>query len=174
MATPAPHDLRASLEWTKWKFGAMGHAGPALEHTNRCLREIAAYEHYFLTSKANLLGYLGRWDELRNLLSYLCERYPDDAVVMLEHAHLCIAEGKWQQGLDLLRRAERAVTRGQTWILEDIYGAKITCLVGLGKIGSAKREARRVLDKHRRFRVIRSDLVALQNGTYQNPKKIPA
>lgn len=167
---PAPFDLKASFNWLKWKFGARGHARSALRHVRRCLNEIAAYEYSFLMTKANLLGYLGKWDELTHLLVYLDTRYPNDPEVFYHYAEFHSAHGRWQEALQFLRRAERRIKENGFAFPEGLYSEKLDCLVALGKIGEAKREAKRVLKRHRNFSIIRSALRALENGTYRKPE----
>jgi tetratricopeptide (TPR) repeat protein len=167
--TPTPSDLKASAEWIKWKFGDKGHTRGALRHVERCLSEIAMYEHYFLLAKANLLGYLERWEDLASLLSYLNKRYPNDPETLCEYATYCRARGKWKDALDILRKAEKEITSDSSWLLEGLYDQKIDCLVALGRTGQAIREAKRVLKKHRRFSMIRADLQQLESGTYKKP-----
>jgi predicted Zn-dependent protease len=167
---PPPHDLNASAEWIRWKFGVKGQARSALRHVRRCLNEIACREYDFLTTKANLLGYLEEWQELKSLLAYLYERYPNDAVVMIEHAEFLSAHGQWKKALSVIRRAERRVTREQSWLLENLYSEKLDCLVALNQVAAAKKEAKRILKHHKRFSLIRSALRSLEDGTYKKPE----
>jgi predicted Zn-dependent protease len=167
---PAPYDLNASAEWIRWKFGVKGQARSALRHLRRCLNEIASREYDFLTTKANLLGYLGEWRELKSLLAYLCERYPNDAVVMLEHAEFLSAHGQWKKALSVIRRAERRVSRDQSWLFESLYSEKLDCLVALNQVAAAKKEAKRILRNHKRLSIVRSALRSLEDGTYKKPE----
>jgi len=167
---PAPYDLNASAEWIKWKFGVKGQARGALRHVHRCLNEIASREYDFLMTKANLLGYLEEWQELKSLLVYLYERYPNDAEVMLEHAEFLSAHGQWEKALSVIRRAESRIRKEQLWLLENLYREKLDCLVALDRAAAAKNEGKRILKKHKRFSIIRSALRSLEGGTYKKPK----
>jgi tetratricopeptide (TPR) repeat protein len=167
---PAPYDLNASAEWIKWKFGVKGQARSALRHVEQCLNEIASREYDFLTTKANLLSYLEKWRELKSLLAYLDTQYPNNAQVMLEQAEFLSAHGHWQKALSLIRRAERRVAKGQSWLLENLYSEKLECLVALDRVAAAKNEAKRILKKHRGFSIIRSALRSIEDGTYKRPE----
>jgi hypothetical protein len=167
---PAPYDLNGSAKWIKWKFGVKGQARGALRHVERCLNEIASREYDFLMTKANLLAYLEEWRELKSLLAYLNDQYPNDAQVMLQHAEFLTAHGQWQKALFVIRRAERRVGKGQSWLLENLYSEKLDCLVALDRVGAAKTEAKRILKKHRRLSIIRSALRSIEDGMYKKPE----
>lgn len=86
-----------------------GQARGGLHHVNRCLDEIASYEHTLLISKANYLGDLEKWDEFAELLAYLKKRFPKDPEVLLEEASMHLAHGSWTKSLHSARRALKAI-----------------------------------------------------------------
>jgi hypothetical protein len=167
---PAPYDLNASAEWVKWKFCAKGQARGALRHVQRCLDEIVSREYDFLMTKATLLGYLEEWQELKSLLAYLHEKYPNDSEVLLQHAEFLNAHGQWERALGTIRRAEQRIGKGESWLLQPLYSEKLDCLVALDRISQAKSEAKRILKKHKGFSVIRTALDLLENRTYKKPE----
>lgn len=111
---PPTSDLAASDKWITWKFGIKGQARGALRHVNKCLDEIASREYDLLMTKADLLGYLEKWDALKSLLSYLDDRYPNDPEVLYHHADFLSAHGKWKEALSFLRKAERKMGKKHT------------------------------------------------------------
>ena len=167
---PPTFDLMASADWVEWKFGVRGEAKGALKHVNRCLDEIASKEYDFLMTKADLLGYLEKWEDLNSLLAYLEERYPNDPEVLSQREDFLAAHGQWEEALTLIRRIERMVQQKHVWLLETLYYVKVDCLVALARIPEAKREIKRISKKYPRLSSMRQLLWALENGSYKTPE----
>ena len=167
---PPPSNLAASSEWVKWKFGVKGQAKGALTHVRKCLNEISSREYDFLMTKANLLGYLEEWKELKSLLKFLDDRYPNDPKVLLHQGEYWAAHGRWKKALSAVRYSERKISKNHFELLEILYSIKLDCLAALGRLGEAKREAKKILKKHKNFSIIRFSLGCLLANSYKKPK----
>ncbi len=166
MKKPKFYQLRESQDWVKWKFGVKGHARGALTHINRCLDEIASREYDLLMSKANILGYLQRWDELKVFLRYLNSRYPNDPELFCHHADFQKAHGNWEEALKFLIKAEKRMKSEHSHFRESLYLNKMDCLVALKEGDKAISEAKRILKKNKNYSILRSYLKRLINGNY--------
>src|SRR5262249_22868179 len=145
---PRADHLRASRDWVRLRFGFEGRADTALRQVNRSLAEIESYQFYFLISKASLLSYLERWEELASHLRSLANHFPREGEVWNKVAEFFAAHGDWRSCLTVLNRAAPLIrSSADRHLLDDYYYTKLTCLYALGLKTRAVREGRSILRK---------------------------
>lgn len=102
---PSPTALEASAEWVAEEFGVHERPASALRQLERCLDELASYEHRFLMTMATLAEHTGDDRRLAYVADYASKKWPDDAEAKLVCAKMFLRRRRYKKAERLAREA---------------------------------------------------------------------